>query len=174
MTVRYYGYPRTKGDQILGYAVKIQITGEGSVSDLPLRLDISKHAGAFAWGPVMVGARKSKALVPGAAQLALAICAHALANDGRALKLHQRFKFRTMANWPADHAWDMTAEEVAVVCDEIEAAEATPGQLAAVASEAAPADREPPGGKVSKTTSAGHMNSIPHARGEEEEGGDDV
>lgn len=167
MTVRYYGYPRNKNGQTIGYAAKIMDVEKNTAVDLPLRLDISQHADAFAWGPVMIGTRKSKALVPGAAQLALALCAHALANDGRALKLHQRFKFRTMANWPADHAWDMTAEEVAAVCDEIEAAEATPTQLAAIASEAAPADREPPVGRVSKTTSAGHTNSIPHARGEE-------
>lgn len=62
-------------------------------NDLPPRLDLSNHSPTgFEWG---YGGS-------GPAQLALAILADALGNDGRALRLHQRFKFKVIASMPRD------------------------------------------------------------------------
>jgi hypothetical protein len=69
---------------------------------LPLRLDLSNHSPTgFSWG--YSGS--------GPTQLALALCADVLGDDVRALKLHQRFKFRHVAGWPADEAWGPISDD---------------------------------------------------------------
>lgn len=159
MSVRYYGHPVMRDGAVVAYAAKIH--DDSGVSSLPPRFDIVKHADGFAWGPIMIGTRVSKAIVPGAAQLAVALLAHALNNDGRASLLHQRFKMRVMEKWAADHAWSMTPEEIAAVCDKIEEAEPPAAARAEILREPAVGDREPGIGKASAMTSAGHRNDIP-------------
>lgn len=160
MSIRYYGHPVVRAGAIAAYTAKIH-DGD-NITSLPPRFDISRHADGFAWGPIMVGTRPSKATVPGAAQLALALLCHALNNDGRALALHQRFKMRVMEKWPADHAWSMTPEEIAVVCDKIEENDSlTVAARVEVSREPVIGDREPAVGLASETTSAGHRNDIP-------------
>jgi hypothetical protein len=94
----------------------------------------AKHVNAmrFEWGYIELNGRATKAMVPGAAPLALAICCHALASDDRGLALYQRFKLRVMDKWLRDQPWAISAEEVAAVCDRIEADELTPEQLRAI------------------------------------------
>lgn len=159
MAIRYYGYPLKQNGIVYAYAVKVS-DGLKSI-DLPLRTDLAKHADAFAWGNTKIGERESKAMKPGAAQLALSLLCHALNNDGRASALHQRFKNRVMAKWTFEQAWSMTVEEIAAVCDKIEADEMPTAQREAIAREAVAGDREPAAGVASKVTSAGHRNDIP-------------
>lgn len=104
----------------------------------------AKHVNAipFDWGFGVLHGQPTKALVPGAAPLALAICCHALADDDRGLRIYQRFKLRVMDKWPADQSWAITAEEVAAIADQIEADELTPQQLAAIEREKAPRETE--------------------------------
>jgi hypothetical protein len=129
MQIVYFGVPAAER-MVVRYLDKDDPSDKGA--NLPLRDDLAQHAPAFDWGKAMVGERESRALVVGASQLALAICAHALADDARALKLHQRFKLRVMGGWLAGKAWAITAEEVATTCDAIEADELTPQQKAEI------------------------------------------
>lgn len=48
----------------------------------------------------------------GPAQLALAICADALGNDGKAKTIYQRFKVATIAALPRDSDWELTEDQV--------------------------------------------------------------
>lgn len=168
MATRYYGYPRTKGVEIISYAVNV--TDLHSINPLPLRRDVSDHAEAFAWGHVRIGTRESKAIVPGAAQLALALLCHALNNDGRALALHQRFKMRVMDKWDPLKTWSMTPEEIAATCDKIEEDEPSAAQRDAIAREPVVGDREPSAGVASAVTSAGHRNDIPGEKVRDDDG----
>jgi len=69
---------------------------------LPMRLDLSNHSpDGFEWG--YAGS--------GPAQTALAILAHCLGDDARALRLHQDFKFKVIAHLPEER-WALTEEEV--------------------------------------------------------------
>jgi hypothetical protein len=75
---------------------------------LRLRRDLEKHSTAFSWG----------CDEKGAAQLALALLADALGNDVRALKLHQQFKRRVVANLPDE--WRLTPQQIIDHAHEIE------------------------------------------------------
>jgi hypothetical protein len=78
---------------------------------LPLRLDLFNHSpSGFSWG---YGGS-------GPAQLALALLADALADDDRAIRLHQDFKFKVVAAWPEGERWWITAERIAAVVKVIE------------------------------------------------------
>lgn len=69
---------------------------------LPLRLDLHNHSPTgFEWG---YGGS-------GPAQLALAICAHALDDGPRALRVYQHFKWQHVANLP-QAGWRLTNEQV--------------------------------------------------------------
>jgi hypothetical protein len=88
--------------------------GGYSKTALPLRLDLRNHSPTgFAWG---YGGS-------GPAQLALAILADAIVDDGRALRLYQDFKFRTVATWDRCSSWSITMAEVRRIADEIERAD---------------------------------------------------
>jgi hypothetical protein len=76
-----------------------------------LRLDLLNHSPTgFSWG---YGGS-------GPAQLALALLADALADDDRAVRLHQEFKFKVVACWPEGERWWITAEQIAAVVKVIE------------------------------------------------------
>lgn len=79
---------------------------------LPLRLDLAnKSPTGFAWG--YNGS--------GPAQLALALCADALADDEAALSLFQDFKARVVGRLDQDAPWTLSAGEVRRHCREMEA-----------------------------------------------------
>jgi hypothetical protein len=78
---------------------------------LPLRLDLLNHSPTgFSWG---YGGS-------GPAQLALALLADALADDDRAVRLHQEFKFKVVACWPEGERWWITTEQITAVVTLIE------------------------------------------------------
>jgi Family of unknown function (DUF6166) len=78
---------------------------------LPLRLDLFNHSpSGFSWG---YGGS-------GPAQLALALLADALADDDRAIRLHQAFKFKVVAAWPEGERWWITTDQIAAVVNLIE------------------------------------------------------
>jgi hypothetical protein len=78
---------------------------------LPFRLDLFNHSPTgFSWG---YGGS-------GPAQLALALLADALADDDRAVRLHQDFKFRVVACWPEGERWWITADQIVAVVKVIE------------------------------------------------------
>lgn len=112
--IRYYGIPRSN-------LVKFGDDADSKPAQpLPKRDDLAQHP-PFAWGHRMVGTKTVVAQVDGAAGLALALCAHALADDQRAVALYQRFKMRAMDKWAPDIPWSVTVEEICAVCDKIEA-----------------------------------------------------
>ena len=79
---------------------------------LPMRLNLSNHSPTgFEWG---YGGS-------GPAQLALALLAHALKDDGRALRLHQPFKWRVIAPLPRDDEWQFTRDQIVKIAADIEA-----------------------------------------------------
>ncbi len=113
MTIRYYGIP---GSNLVKFG---DDANTKPAEPLPRRDDLAAHP-PYAWGHVVVGTKQSPAMVPGAAGLALALCAHALADDRRAGELYQRFKMRVMDKWRPDEPWSITVEEIGAVCDKIE------------------------------------------------------
>lgn len=56
----------------------------------------------------------------GPAQLALALCADALGDDGRALAVYQAFKARAIARLPQDEEWTLTPQQVVEVVEQLE------------------------------------------------------
>ncbi len=75
------------------------------------RYDLHNHSpDGFEWG--YAGS--------GPAQLALALCADALDDDDRALKIYQEFKFRVVAKFKGDVVW-ITQEDIIRNVEEIEA-----------------------------------------------------
>lgn len=81
---------------------------DGTVSDLPLRLDLFNHSPTgFEWG--YSGS--------GPAQLALALLAHALEDDDRAFQHHQRFKFKHVASFDAER-WSMSSPRIRLIVDD--------------------------------------------------------
>ena len=78
---------------------------------LPPRLDLRNHSpSGFGWG--YEGS--------GPAQLALALLAHALEDDERALLTYQRFKARVIAGLQPDQGWamsDSVVRRLAYVCE---------------------------------------------------------
>lgn len=115
MTVRYYGIPGKN-------AVKYGDDADNKPAMiLPARTDLVHRTIPFAWGHVEVAGKAKPAMVEGAATLAIALCAHALADDARAVRVYQRFKMRVMDKWKADDHWSITVAEIAAACDQIEA-----------------------------------------------------
>lgn len=87
---------------------------------LPPRLDLFNHSPTgFEWG---YGGS-------GPAQLALALLAAELGDDGRALRLHQGFKWRMIVRLDRDEPWSLTSAAIRDVAAELEA------ELAAVEEE---------------------------------------
>ena len=79
---------------------------------LPLRLDLREHSPTgFEWG---YGGS-------GPAQLALALLAHALGDDKRAERLHQKFKSAHIAPIE-DSRWTFTSEQIRAWADAAETA----------------------------------------------------
>lgn len=78
--------------------------------EIDKRYDLANHSPTgFEWG--YAGS--------GPAQLALALCADALDDDDRALKIYQEFKFRVVAKFKGDVVW-ITQEDVIRNVEEIE------------------------------------------------------
>jgi len=88
---------------------------EGEPYDLPLRLDlISKSPSGFAWG---YGGS-------GPAQLALALCAHVLEDDFRALEIYQDVKSWLILPLGEHEPFELTADDVRAAVDAVESAAA--------------------------------------------------
>lgn len=82
----------------------------GRKRKLRQRLDLSNHSpSGFEWG---YGGS-------GPAQLALALLADVLADDERALRLHQHFKFKVVGGLPHE-GWSLTEPEIRAVIERIE------------------------------------------------------
>jgi hypothetical protein len=104
-TTEYLGYRAANGDAV------VRRIRRGRIIALPLRLDLDNHSPTgFEWG---YGGS-------GPAQLALAILADALEDDGRAQKLHQQFKWTVIAGLAQDAPWRMSAEAVLASVQTIE------------------------------------------------------
>ena len=104
----YIGVPHR--ESVAGQPVVTVCDGQKCQS-LPLRLDLLNHSPTgFSWS---YGGS-------GPAQLALALLADALADDDRAVRLHQDFKFKVVACWPEGQRWWITAEQIAAVVNLIE------------------------------------------------------
>ena len=81
----------------------VTVSDAGGCRGLDPRLDLHAHSPAgFEWG---YGGS-------GPAQLALALAADALGDDGAALGVYQRLKFRVVGRLAAD-GWSLTAAELA-------------------------------------------------------------
>lgn len=73
-----------------------------SARALPVRLDLRNHSPkGFEWG---FGGS-------GPSQLALALCAHALGDGERALRVYQHFKWQHVAKFP-QAGWRLTDEQI--------------------------------------------------------------
>ena len=104
----YIGIPHR--ESVTGQPVVTVCDGQ-KCQPLPLRLDLFNHSPTgFSWG---YGGS-------GPAQLALALLADALADDDRAVRLHQEFKFKVVACWPEGERWWITTEQIAAVVNLIE------------------------------------------------------
>jgi hypothetical protein len=87
----------------------IKLTGDVPLLDLPWRLDLDNHSPTgLNWG---YGGS-------GPAQLALALIADATGDDAKAIKLHQLFKFRLIANLP--DKWTLSREQVLAALEAVE------------------------------------------------------
>jgi hypothetical protein len=104
----YIGTPHR--ESVTGQPVVTVCDGQ-KCQPLPFRLDLFNHSPTgFSWG---YGGS-------GPAQLALALLADALADDDRAVRLHQEFKFKVVACWPEGERWWITAEQITAVVNLIE------------------------------------------------------
>lgn len=56
---------------------------------------------------------------PVPAQLALALLLDHFGDVDRARRLYQSFKFRVVANWPAEREWKITGSEIDEICAEL-------------------------------------------------------
>lgn len=93
-----------------GAAPKIEVVDHGKSTPLPARDDlIDLRAEPFDWGDRAAGSTK----------LALALCAHALADDQRAVRVHERFRDEVVSIM-ADDRWVLTKAGIAAVVDTIE------------------------------------------------------
>lgn len=89
----------------------VHVVDARGTRSLPMRFDLARHSpDGFNWG--YAGS--------GPAQLAIALCADALQDDARALRIYQSFKFRIVAAWPQGKPWNSTAAEVLRLVDELE------------------------------------------------------
>lgn len=90
----YRGYPNRPTTS----CVTVQNDNGPEVALSP-RNDLRNHSpDGFAWG---YGGS-------GPSQLALALVANVLSDDGEALKLYQDFKWATVARFPGDEVWEMS------------------------------------------------------------------
>jgi hypothetical protein len=81
----------------------VRVIEDGDAHELPMRLDLYNHSPTgFEWG---YGGS-------GPAQLALALIADAINDDGMALWLHQKFKFKVVGSLPRDAPWQLTRAEI--------------------------------------------------------------
>lgn len=146
--IRYYGIPRDAADggRIVRYIDETRKDPEPK--DLPTRVELARHSTkGFEWGKIdksTVAARPNTQ--KGSAQLALAVCAHALRDDARALKVFQRFKHRVMTTWNPEQTWSITAAEVHAECDAIELAAKDNHRIVEQVSKEDRVIREPEGG----------------------------
>lgn len=109
MTIIYRGWRTDNGD------CRVTVQAEGKLPRrLPMRLDLFNHSPT---GPEWGYAGS------GPAQLALALLAHVLQDDERAVRLHQRFKFAVIAPMPRDasYRWEFTSDDILARVAEIEA-----------------------------------------------------
>jgi hypothetical protein len=98
----------------VGGCYVIKVEADGSRTELPPRFDLSRHSpDGFQWG--YEGS--------GPAQLALAICADVLENDGRALELYQSFKRDVIARITHDR-FKLTGPDVRAKLEQLEQAAA--------------------------------------------------
>ncbi len=107
MTVTYRGWRTADGCRVIMHV------GD-STRKLPMRLDLFNHSPTgYEWG--YYGS--------GPAQLALALLAHALKDDERAVRLHQRFKTRVIAPMPkhVGFEWEFTQDDIVRLAAEIDA-----------------------------------------------------
>ncbi len=120
--VRYWGVPGS---------FRVMVTEGGANKALDPRLDLARHCiEGFHWGSKWTGC----------SQLALALLANAMGDDRQALRLHQRFKYRTITGWERDAPWQITRDDILAVVTEIEEAERDPQIVA----ERRRVDREKP------------------------------
>lgn len=92
----------------------VRIHDEAADTDygpLPLRNDLANHCPYFDWG-LMVTQQTD--------QLALALLAHHLGDDGRAIDLHHDFRRAVVARLPLE-SWSLTAERIGAEIAAIEA-----------------------------------------------------
>lgn len=98
-------YTGTKG------CTDARIYENGEMRVLDPRRDLCDHSpDGFAWG---YGGS-------GPAQLALAICADALRDDQRALRVYQAFKWNVVSFWKQDRGWEIDETEVRKIVVHIE------------------------------------------------------
>lgn len=94
-----------------GPHVVVRANGKTGGHRLALRLDLDNHSpDGFEWG---YGGS-------GPAQLALALLADALADDRRAVRLHQQFNSTVIAKLDTDKPWSMTEDTVRAYADALE------------------------------------------------------
>ena len=94
-----------------GYRRIVLDNGKPPFAFLPERQDLVNHSpDGFNCG---YGGR-------GPAQLALALCAHALGDDARVKRVYQIFKWKVVANRSPNAPWSITWEEIMCHVNEIE------------------------------------------------------
>ena len=109
MTTIYRGRRNENGDGVVTFMEDTR-----AARPLPMRLDLWNHSPTgFEWG---YGGS-------GPAQLALALLAHALGDDERASRLHQKFKWLMISRLSRDPGfeWEYSADDIREVAAEIEA-----------------------------------------------------
>ena len=100
---RTYVGVRETDEGTLGGAKVMVVDGEGRMRPLPPRNDLRNHSpDGFNWG---YGGS-------GPAQLALAILADHLGDDGQALRWYQPFKRAVVALLPESEGWTVDGEEI--------------------------------------------------------------
>jgi hypothetical protein len=108
---KLYRGARKMGEGGRNLGCTVVIVENGGERPLPLRLDLYNHSpDGVEWG--YAGS--------GPSQLSLALLADALGDDGRALSLHQAFKFAYVAHIDRP-GFEITAERVREIADELEA-----------------------------------------------------
>lgn len=102
---------RYEGRRLNNGICKVHVVVDGVSTPLDPRLDLAnKSPTGFEWG--YAGS--------GPAQLALAICADALGDDARALRLHQGFKMRVVVGLAQRQPWLLMHDTVCMICAAIE------------------------------------------------------
>jgi hypothetical protein len=134
MRIRYYGIPVP----VAGGAGMIvrwcdDDKPKGKPTDLVPRHDLVDQAPGLDWKP------NSREL----SQLSIALCAHVLKDDRRAIKVYQRFKLRKLAELRAGEPWSLMADDILAEIVDLETVEKeTRRDVAAVARERGPVEHE--------------------------------